>query len=94
MKHLFFLLAAVPTLCSAAPAAAADGPLFGCDARAPNICRFRIFYDRGDRIVVLPAGMKQRIPDVEVGEDHYCVALNKNPAFKCTRKPVKARYNS
>jgi hypothetical protein len=74
------------------PAPTARAP-FGCDARAPNVCRFRIFYKRGDRIVILPAGMKQKIP-VTLGSDHYCMTLGKNPAYKCTRKVINDKYNS
>ena len=75
-----------------APAAIVRIP-FGCDARAPNVCRFRIFYTRGDRIVVLPAGMKEsKVPATVGGE--YCMALNKSPPSKCTRKVINGRYNS
>ncbi len=66
---------------------------FGCDARAPNVCRFRIFYTRGDRIVILSGGMKEkRVPVIAGGG--YCMSLNKTPAFKCTRKVVNDKYNS
>ncbi len=81
---------AAPT--SAAPAPIARVP-FGCDARAPNVCHFRIFYSRGDRIVILPAGMKEKkVPVLEGGD--YCMALNKSPIYKCARKAVSAKYNS
>src|SRR3954447_22517565 len=66
---------------------------FGCDARAPNICRFRIFYARGDRIVILAAGMKDKVPGVTVG-GAYCMALGKTPPYKCTRKVINDKYNS
>jgi hypothetical protein len=83
---------------SAAPAAAepaaAAKARFGCDARAPNVCRFRIFYARGSRDVVLPAGMKVAVPDVRIGSDSYCVDLNKSPRHKCARKTINAKYNS
>jgi hypothetical protein len=82
-----------PAPATAAPAAAAKAQ-FGCDARAPNICRFRIFYARGSRDVVLPAGMKVAVPDVRIGSDSYCVDLNKNPRHKCARKTINAKYNS
>jgi hypothetical protein len=66
---------------------------FGCEARAPNVCHFRIFYTRGDRIVILPAGMKEmKVPVVAGGG--YCMALGKAPAYKCARKVVNAKYNS
>jgi hypothetical protein len=78
----------------ATPAPAPTAPVpFGCEARAPNVCYFRIFYTRGDRIVILPAGMKERKVPVIVGGD-YCMALNKSPVFKCVRKAVNAKYNS
>ena len=80
-----------------APAAAAPAPTarvpFGCEARAPNICHFRIFYARGDRIVILPAGMKEQKVPVVAGGD-YCMTLNKSPVYKCARKAVNAKYNS
>jgi hypothetical protein len=66
---------------------------FGCDARAPNVCRFRIFYTRGDRIVILSAGMKEKKVPVIVGGS-YCMTLNKSPAYKCTRKVINDQYNS
>jgi hypothetical protein len=80
-----------------APAPAAAAPTahapFGCDARAPNVCHFRIFYKRGDRIVILAAGMKEKKVPVVAGGD-YCMTLNKSPAYKCTRKVINASYNS
>jgi hypothetical protein len=77
-----------------APAGAATTTAtFGCDARAPNICRFRIFYTRGDRVVTLPAGMKEKNVPVIAGSE-YCMSLNKSPAYKCTRKAINDRYNS
>src|SRR3954469_7515799 len=75
-----------------APAPVVQLP-FGCDARAPNVCRFRIFYTRGDRIVILAAGMKENKVPVIIGGD-YCMTLNKSPIFKCTRKVVNDKYNS
>jgi hypothetical protein len=66
---------------------------FGCDARAGNVCHFRIFYTRGDRIVILEAGMKEKkVPVIEGGG--YCMSLNKSPAYKCTRKVINETYNS
>jgi len=79
---------------AATPAPAATAPVpFGCDARAPNVCHFRIFYTRGDRIVILAAGMKEKNVPVVAGGD-YCMTLNKSPAYKCTRKVINANYNS
>ena len=82
----------MPAPTAAAPAPTARAP-FGCDARAPNVCHFRIFYTRGDRIVILPAGMKEKKVPVIAGGG-YCMTLNKSPAYKCTRKTVNDRYNS
>jgi hypothetical protein len=81
-----------PAPIPAAPAPTARAP-FGCDARAPNVCYFRIFYKRGDRIVILPAGMKEKkVPVIADGD--YCMTLNKAPAYKCTRKVINDKYNS
>jgi hypothetical protein len=99
MRHACLILALA--LASAAPAAAAPAPPagtgkapFGCDARAPAVCHFRIFYQRGSRDVVLPSGMKQAIPEVRIGTDGYCVEVNKKPAPKCARKTINAKYNN
>jgi hypothetical protein len=98
MMRSFFALPIVLGLCTIAPAApvasAATEASFGCDARAPSVCYFRIFYARGDRIVVLPAGTKQKVPGIVVGRDSYCMTLAKAPAFKCARKVISANYNS
>jgi hypothetical protein len=97
MKRAFFVLATALALCGAAAAAPAPAPTtsapFGCDARAPNVCRFRIFYTRGDRIVVLPSGMKNKVPGVTIG-GHYCMTLGQTPVYKCTRKVINDKYNS
>jgi hypothetical protein len=84
-----------------APAPAATKPaknpaaLFGCEARGGGTCHFRIFYPGGrSRDVVLPAGMKTPIPDLRIGQDRYCVVVNKKPVHKCPRKVVNANYNS
>ena len=66
---------------------------FGCDAPAPNVCYFRIFYTRGDRIVILPAGMRENKVPATVGGE-YCMTLNKSPVYKCTRKVINDKYNS
>jgi hypothetical protein len=99
MKRALFILgfalaswgvasAQVPT----APAPMTPVP-FGCDASAPNVCYFRIFYTRGDRIVILPAGMKEKRVPATVGGD-YCMTLNKSPVYKCARKVISGTYNS
>jgi hypothetical protein len=82
----------MPAPTPAAPAPTARAP-FGCDARAPNVCHFRIFYTRGDRIVILAAGMKEKKVPVIAG-GNYCMSLNKAPAYKCTRKVINDKYNS
>jgi hypothetical protein len=66
---------------------------FGCDARAPNVCHFRIFYARGDRIVILAAGMKEKKVPAAIG-GNYCMTLNKSPVYKCARKAINDKYNS
>ena len=85
-------VSAVVQTTAAAPAPLTPAP-FGCDARAPNVCYFRIFYTRGDRIVILPAGMKEKKVPLIAGGD-YCMTLNKSPAYKCTRKVINDKYNS
>ena len=89
-------LARLPAGWSAAPTPA-PAPIvrvpFGCDARAPNVCYFRIFYTRGDRIVILAAGMKEKRVPASIG-GAYCMTLNKSPVYKCTRKVINDRYNS
>src|SRR5712675_2586250 len=66
---------------------------FGCDARAPNVCHFRIFYTRGDRIVILAAGMKEkRVPVISGGD--YSMPLTTSPVYKCTPKVINATDNS
>jgi hypothetical protein len=94
MKYLLLAAGMVLTVCSIEPASAAVAP-FGCDARAPSVCHFRIFYapNRG-RNVVLRAGMKERIPDVEIGRHHYCVGVNAKPKYKCRQKVINGNYNN
>ena len=104
MKRAFFIVGFALVLSGAAsaqapkaPAIAAPAPTtpvpFGCDARDPNVCYFRIFYKRGDRIVILPAGMKEKKVPVKIGGD-YCMTLNKAPVYKCARKVINDKYNS
>jgi hypothetical protein len=108
MKRAFFILANVVALCGAASAATPTAPApaaartaaapiirapFGCDARAPRVCHFRIFYTRGDRLIVLPAGMKEKkVPVITGGQ--YCMTLDRAPVYKCARKAINAQYNS
>jgi hypothetical protein len=104
MKRAFFIAASILALCGAASAqapkaaaAAAPAPTtrvpFGCDARAPQVCHFRIFYKRGDRIIILPAGMKEKKVPATIGGG-YCMTLGKTPVYKCARKTVNGQYNS
>lgn len=95
MKRSIFFLGAALAISIADPAAAAKGAAsFGCEARAPSVCYFRIFYlPRHNRQVVLPAGMKTTIPDVDIGRDQYCVRIGAPPAHKCARKTITANDN-
>jgi len=103
MKRAIFIVAIGLAFCGAAAistqAATAPAPEtttsapFGCDARAPNVCYFRIFYRRGDRIVILPAGMKNKVPGITIG-GNYCMTLGKAPVYTCTRKLINEKYNS
>jgi hypothetical protein len=95
MKHSILLALAALTIFSVSPAAAAAPAPFGCDARAGQICYFKIYYSpRRTRIVQLPTGVKVNIPDVVVGRDTYCVSVGKPPANKCTQKTINATYNN
>lgn len=96
MKCAFLAAGVTLALCSINPAGAAPAKApFGCDAPAPAVCHFRVHYaPRGSRNVVLPAGMKAKIPGVEIGRDTYCVALNQPPVPKCARKVINANYNN
>lgn len=109
MTRLMFVLGAALALASATPAVAqtkqtpaspasaapgTDKAPFGCDARAPNVCYFHVFYPRASRVIVLAAGMKVTVPEVKIGRDSYCMALNKRPAHKCERKTINATYNN
>jgi hypothetical protein len=99
MKRTFFILGFALALSGAASAQAPTAPAaltpvpFGCAAAAPNVCYFRIFYTRGDRVVILPAGMKANKVPAPVGGD-YCMTLNASPAYKCTRTVINGQYNS
>lgn len=94
MTRLFVVCGLLLGLGGVNSATAGDAP-FGCTARAPNVCHFHIFYMvRGDRVVILTAGTKTKVPGVKVGRDQYCVALGKTPPFKCERKAVNAQLNS
>jgi hypothetical protein len=94
MKSSYAIFAVVLIAGSVGPANAETAP-FGCDARAPSVCHFRIFYTpRGNRNVILPSGMKQKIPEVQIGRDSYCVSVDQPPVNKCAHKPINATYNN
>lgn len=95
MKYaLIAALSAGCALACAAPAAAADAP-FGCEARAPSVCYFRLFFaPRGGRIIVLPAGMRATVPGIQLGKDQYCLATGTPPGYRCARKTINAQSNS
>ncbi len=94
MKYPLLLLSAALICAGSSSASAATAP-FGCDARAPDVCYFRIFYSaRESRDVVLRAGMKERIPEVQIGRTHYCTSLNARPRHKCARKVINDKYNN
>jgi hypothetical protein len=93
MRRSVFLTAAVLTLAIANPAAAANAS-FGCEARTPAVCYFRIFYyPQYNRQVVLPAGMKVTMPGVNIGRDRYCVSIGTAPLYRCASKVITADYN-
>jgi hypothetical protein len=96
MKALMMALAAAFVLAAPVAAPAYDGPQFGCDARAPTVCRFRIYYtqQRGNRVVALPAGMKVYVTDAVPNRDKYCVAANADPAPNCIQRVIKSTYNN
>jgi len=81
------------TMPSAADAAGASVP-FGCDAPKSATCFFKLFIGpRSTRIVQLLPGMKVSIPGLTVGQDHYCISLNKMPLPTCPRIAINATYN-
>lgn len=93
MKVRLLIVATALTCAGSSSASAAVAP-FGCDARAPSVCHFRIFYARGGRNVVLPAGMKTKIPEVTIGRDRYCVGIDVLPRHKCPQKVINGEYNN
>jgi hypothetical protein len=90
------LVRLAPAIATQVPPAPAPLPTtivpFGCNARAGSVCYFRIFYQRGDRIVILAAGMKDKVPGVTIGGS-YCMTLDKAPVYKCTRKVINEKSN-
>ena len=93
MKRYIFALATILMMYDVNPATAAEA-LFGCEAREPNVCYFRIFFARRDRVIILPAGMKTNVPGIKLASDSYCLSIGKKPTFKCTRKLINEKYNS
>src|SRR4051812_26031127 len=77
----------VPLRAAPAPAptatTATTKAMFGCEAGGAKVCYFRIFYQpRGDRIVILPSGMKADVPGITIG-GNYCMTLGSTPVWKC-----------
>jgi hypothetical protein len=88
---VLFAIGAVP---SPAANAADAGVPFGCDAGKSATCYFKLFLGpRDTRIVQLLSGMKVNIPGITVGQDRYCVSVNKPPVATCARIAVNATYN-
>ena len=44
-------------------------------------------------MVQLKSGMKVSIPDVDIGNDRYCVSANQPPVPKCAQTVINATYN-
>ena len=95
MKRSVYLLAAAFTIGFANLAAAAStSASFGCEARKPAVCYFRILYHpRYNRQIVLPAGMKAAVPGLNIGHDRYCVSIGTPPRHRCASKLITADYN-
>ena len=95
MTRSGLLLGAVLATGIAGPAAAATQTAsFGCEAAKPAVCYFRIFYfPRFNRQIVLPAGMKEKLPGIVIGRDRYCVQVGAPPRHRCVSKPITADYN-
>lgn len=95
MKQSVLAALAVLTICGGIDRAAAAGVPLECNAPRGETCYFKIFYTpRRARIVQLVSGMKDDIPDVVAGSNHYCVGIGNPPAYKCTQKPISAGYNN
>jgi len=43
---------------------------------------------------VFPAGLKEKIPEVQIGRDRYRVNVGAPPGKKCTQKILNIAYNS
>lgn len=96
MKRSILFLGAALAICTATEASAAKGNApFACNAVKPKTCYFRVFYGpRQSRQIVLPAGVKVNVPDVNIGSDQYCMKIGGAPAYKCPRKTITAQENS
>jgi hypothetical protein len=93
MRRPVLLIPATFALALASPAAAANAS-FGCEARAPAVCYFRIFYyPQYNRQIILPAAMKVAVPGINIGRDRYCVAVGKTPPHDCSPKLITTGYN-
>ena len=87
------LLAGGSILPGAANAAPVDAP-FGCDGPKSSTCFFKLYLGpRATRIIQLLPGMKVSVPGINIGQDQYCVSLNKPPVPKCPRIAINATYN-
>jgi len=95
MTRSVFLLVTSMMVCAAGPATAATRTAsFGCEARKPAVCYFRILYHpRYNRQIVLPAGMKVTVPGLNIGHDRYCVSVGTPPRHRCASKLITADYN-
>ena len=93
MRASIFCAVTLCLVCAIAPASAGVAP-FACDAGAGQTCYFRIYYTCGvTRMVQLAAGTKTTVPDVNIGQAHYCAAVGKPPPPKCSQKLVNANHN-
>jgi hypothetical protein len=96
MKRSILFLGAALAICTATEASAAKGTApFACNAVKPKVCYFRVFYGpRQNRRIVLPAGVKVNVPDVDIGHDQYCMKIGEGPGYWCSRKTITAKENS
>jgi hypothetical protein len=87
------LLGTGTMLSATAAAAPVDAP-FGCDAGKGTTCVFRLYLGpRATRMIQLPSGMKASVPGINIGQDRYCVSVNKPPVSRCARIAINATYN-
>jgi hypothetical protein len=93
MRASLVCAVAVCALGAITPASAAVAP-FACGAGAGQTCYFRIYYARGvTRMVQLLAGTNTTVPDLNIGQARYCVAVGKPPPPNCSQKLVNANHN-